>query len=78
MQQHLNSNTAHPEHQATCSKAFNEGNFMKKEFKDLILPIPNSSNYMRFDQLVVMLKNHGVQEKTIEQIYTEIVSENMP
>ena len=47
---------------------------MKKEFKDLILPIPNSSNYMRFDQLVEMLSNHGVQEKTIEQIYTEIVT----
>lgn len=47
---------------------------LKKEFKDLILPIPNSSNYMRFDQLVEMLRNHGVQEKTIEQIYAEIVT----
>ena len=45
---------------------------MKKEFRNLILPIPNSSNYMRFDQLVEMLCNHGVQEKTIQQIYDEI------
>jgi hypothetical protein len=45
----------------------------KKEFKDLVLPIPNSSNYMRFDQLVDMLSNHGVQEKTIEQVYNDIV-----
>lgn len=49
---------------------------IKKEFKDLILPIPNSSNYMRFDQLVEMLKNHGVQDKTIEQIYVEIVTKS--
>jgi hypothetical protein len=70
----LASNTAHPKPQANCNKTINEGSPMKKEFKDLILPIPNSSNYMRFDQLVVMLRNHGVQEKTIEQIYAEIVT----
>ncbi len=53
---------------------FSAGIMMKKEFKELILPIPNSSNYMRFDQLVEMLSNHGVQGKTIEQIYNEIVA----
>lgn len=46
---------------------------MKKQCKDIILPIPNSSNYMLFDQLAEMLSNHGVQEKTIEQLYNEIV-----
>jgi hypothetical protein len=47
---------------------------MKTLYKDLILPIPGSSNYMRFEQLVEMLSNHGVQEKTIEQVYNEIVT----
>lgn len=45
---------------------------LKKEYKNLILPIPRSGNYMRFDELVEMLTNHGVKEKTIEQIYNEI------
>ena len=45
---------------------------MKKEYQNLILPIPRSSNYMRFDELVEMLRNYGVQEKTINQIYEEI------
>ena len=47
---------------------------MKKEYKNLILPIPRSGNYMRFDELVEMLSKHGVQEKTIEQIHTEIIA----
>jgi hypothetical protein len=47
---------------------------MKKEYKNLILPIPRSGNYMRFDELVEMLSKHGVQEKTIEQIHSEITT----
>ena len=49
-----------------------KGTCMKKEYQNLILPIPRSSNYMRFDELVEMLRNYGVQEKTINQIYEEI------
>jgi hypothetical protein len=49
---------------------------LKKEYKNLILPIPRSGNYMQFGELVEMLTNHGVQEKTIEQIYQEIVTSN--
>jgi hypothetical protein len=29
---------------------------------------------MRFDELVEMLSNHGVQEKTIEKIHSEIIA----
>jgi len=47
---------------------------MKKEYKNLILPIPRSGNYMRFDELVEMLTKHGVQDKTIEQIHSEITA----
>ena len=47
---------------------------MKKEYQNLILPIPRSGNYMRFDELVEMLGKHGVQEKTIEQIHSEITA----
>jgi hypothetical protein len=47
---------------------------MKKDYKNLILPIPRSGNYMRFEELVEMLCKHGVQEKTIEQIYSEIAA----
>ena len=47
---------------------------MKKEYKNLILPIPRSGYFMRFDELVEMLSKHGVQEKTIEQIHTEIIA----
>jgi hypothetical protein len=50
---------------------------MKKEYKNLILPIPRSGNYMRFDELVEMLINHGVQEKTIDLIYKEIVDSKL-
>ena len=46
----------------------------KKCYKNLILPIPRSGNYMRFDELVEMLSKHGVQEKTIEQIHSEITA----
>jgi hypothetical protein len=46
---------------------------MKREYKELILPIPRSGNYMRFEELAEMLRNHGVQENTISQIYEEIV-----
>jgi hypothetical protein len=53
----------------------NRGFFcMKKEYKNLVLPIPRSGNYMRFDELVEMLSKHGVQEKTIEQIHSEITA----
>ncbi len=45
---------------------------MKKEYKELILPIPRSGNYMRFEELAEMLRNHGVKENTISQIYKEI------
>ncbi len=47
---------------------------MKKDYKNLILPIQRSVNYMRFDELVEMLTKHGVQEKTIEQIHNEITT----
>ena len=47
---------------------------MKKEYQNLILPIPRSGNYMRFEELVEMLSKHGVQEKTIEQIHREIIA----
>ena len=46
---------------------------MKKNYKDLILPIPRSGNYMRFEELAEMLRNHGVREDTINQIHKEIV-----
>ena len=47
---------------------------MKKEYENLILPIPRSSNYMCFEELAQMLRKHGVQEKTIEQIYCDIAA----
>jgi hypothetical protein len=46
---------------------------MKKDYKNLILPIPRSGNYMRFEELVEMLSRHGVKEKTIDEIYCEII-----
>jgi hypothetical protein len=50
-----------------------EGGLLKKEYTDLILPIPRSGNYMRFEELAEMLRNHGVKENTISQIQKEIL-----
>lgn len=69
-------NTAHPKvfSKPLLTEDLTGGiNGLKKEYKNLILPIPRSGNYMRFDELVEMLTNEGVLEKTIEQIYDEIV-----
>jgi len=47
---------------------------VKKEYRELVLPIPRSSNYMSFAEFAVFLSKYGVQEKTIEQIYKELIA----
>lgn len=42
-------------------------------YKDLILPIPRSGNYIKFNELADMLKEQGVEDRLIENIYIQIV-----
>jgi hypothetical protein len=46
----------------------------ESNFKNLILPIPRSGNYMIFKELADMLKEQGVEEKLIENMFNQIVA----
>jgi hypothetical protein len=42
-------------------------------YKDIFLECPRCNNYFSLEQLTEILEKLGVQEKTVKQVYEEIV-----
>jgi glycyl-tRNA synthetase (class II) len=45
----------------------------KNNYKDIFVECPRCNNYFSLDQLAEVLERKGVQENTIEQIFSDIV-----
>jgi hypothetical protein len=47
---------------------------LKNNYKEIFLPCPRCNDYFNLEQLAEILEKKGVQKKTIEQIYNDIMA----